>query len=1016
MPNYKYNFPSAVKKKKSLSRLELLKEKRAKNRLRISSSRIDKKRLKSKLAKVGMVVFAFFLVSGIIGGIFFLIYIQGLNSQLPTPEKVFPDRPVASEIYDRLALESPSEGSRLYRLFNEYNSDPVDISQVPEIVKWAFLAAEDIDFYNHPGFDFTAIIRCAFNYIRSPGSICGGSTVTQQLTKITALGNEVALERKIKELLLALKVEQAYDKDQILEMYLRVAPFGSSIYGVKTAANFYFGKEPKDLSLAEASILSAIIQNPVYLSPTLAPDTDVSKVRVKERQLYVLGQLERNIQKINDQIRINLNDPDLPDMLTMEMIEEAKVEELSYRPPIATDKKAGHFVNYVIDQLTSRNYKNNEEPFTLAELQNGGYKIYTTLDYGLQQRAEFYTAKGGNDYQYWNQYNAAIMTTIPSTGQIVTMVGSKSFTGEKEQCDASGNLCKFDPQVNILTSLQSPGSTNKPLGYYLAFKEGKLFTGSLLPDIPVNLRDGAGNLYSPKNWDGGFWGPRISARTALYESRNIPAVIVAEMVGVSNYINTAKEWGYTTYTGSYGQAIILGGADVLPVEHAQAYGVFANGGDFVRLNPILKILDKDGKTIYEATPEKKSIGDPQAIWLLNQAQFNKDGFSWDGREIAGKTGTSEDNKDSWFIVYSPDFVTLAWSGNNNNDPINQQFGWSINVIQPWLKEYMREIGQSKYFSAKSSFQRPGFVYQGGGNCNDKGECLGIEPGWLIQDRTPPFDNKLVKSTVCKEQKDKLARPIDIAIGMAEEAEFIYYVMPVQSLQEQLNTYMSTKVGYVNGAPTEFCNIDRTGGVTGPFFPSFSGTISGININIKGSVFTTVEGGSISSLSFSLSSQSIPSCTTTSYSSFDITCNISSLNLNSGEIELKATAKDTSNYTNTKSINVNLSSGISFNSLPPSALQYGVNVGPACSSGTCQYSIGISYSGEWTLSNIQAWQIRNNGSPTLIQNLGNPNTTFNWGGAILPPAGTDSYIFYITAKTQTGGNFRSSNSSVINVSF
>lgn len=1003
---------------------------------------------KKKFVKVLLVIFGVFIFVAFAGGIILFSELQKMNNEIPTPDKVFPTVPLASEIFDRLAADGGS-GTRLYRVFNEYNSDKVNIVEIPEHVKWTFLAAEDVDFYNHGGFDLAAIIRCGFSYIKSSEVTCGGSTITQQLTKITALKDEVGLTRKIKELLLSIKVEQSSTKDEILEMYLRVTPFGSNIYGIKTAANFYYGKEPKDLTLAEATVLAGIIQNPSRLSPTLGVDqeevfcrvkdgfiqdsenyaelTDFSSItdphgnevikaqRYKCRQLYILGQIEEKIQKINDQTRINKNDPALEDVFTPDIIEQARREELKFREPIATDKKAGHFVDYVLGELQTRNYYKGERPFELSELQTGGFRIYTTMDYGLQQIAEGYANIGGENYKGYYMHNVAFMTTTPSNGQIITMAGSKSYYGTKEGCDANEENCLYDPQVNILTSLQSPGSTNKPMGYYLAFKEGKLFPGSLLPDIPVSITDPNGTAYEPRNWDSQFKGLNYSVRNALRDSRNIPAVAVVENVGINNYVENAKKFGYTTYTSTYGPAVILGGVDIKPLEHVQAFGIFANNGDLVRLDPILKITDNDGNLIYEASPAPEKVADEQAVYLLNQTLSNLDGFSWDGREISAKTGTSQENKDSWFSVWSPDFVTVAWGGNNNNVPIDQYSGWSINVIQPWLKDYMRDIGESPYFNAKRAFTRPGFVYQGGGGCTDN-KCLGIASDWLIQDRTPPHDRERVTVRVCKDQRTRIARPIDELVGMAEDAVFDKYIAQPASWQQfidkyLMNAYNSNKDANVpNGGPIEPCTIDRTGGATGPFFASLSASLNGSNINIKGGAFSTT--GIVTSVGFTLGGITIPACApaAASFQSFDITCDISGMALSSGSSNLVGIVDNDLGDSNSRIVVVDIPSGLSFSSAPPTSLEHGVNVGLLCSSGTCQYDFRISYSQFWSISGIQLWVVKNGGSQLLLKNFIGVNDFYRWGSTVTDPgAGAqDTYTFFITASTSTGGNLRSPN--------
>ena len=854
-----------IKKKNIISRVEIAE----KNKLNSKRPRVKKQNyseLKSnlgtrvkkstersiflkKLSKVLVIFIGIFVFIGIILVIWGITYLNRLTAELPSPDKPFRNQPTPSVIYDRKSLKEG--GTELYKIIGEVNSDTVDIGSIPEYVKWAFLAAEDIDFYSHYGYDLQGIVRCGISYIMNPSNICGGSTITQQLIKTTALSSEVKLERKIKELFLSTKVEQEYDKSTILQMYLQVAPFGSNIVGIETASHFYFRKKPSELTLAQGAVLASIVQSPAYLSPTkpVNGDTVQSQKDLKERQLYVIAQMEKYKDHINSQDKRNKGDNNIPDIITDEMLQKARDEELKYSTPIASDKKAGHFVDFVMSELLSENYKNYEEPFTLDDLQNGGYKIYTTLDYELQKIAEN-TVKDsasiaelglyGIDEQgaRLNMHNSALMTLIPKTGEIITMAGSKDFNGESEGCDENGQKCMFNGEVNILNTLQSPGSTNKPLAYYLAYSQGKLAPGSNLPDVPLKLGE-----YEPKNWDGQFKGPKLTAKEALRSSRNIPALIAGELAGIENYISTALDFGYTSYEGSYGPSVVLGGATVYPIEHAQAYAVFANGGDFVKYESVLKILDKEGNLVYEAKPEAKRVGDPQAVYLLNQTLYNlNDGrfdISWDGRAVAGKTGTSESAIDNWLVMYSPDFVTLGWAGNNNNDPLVEQYGYPTYTVSPWLKDYMSKIGGYEYFSKKSNFEAPAYVYYGSGCSDNKGCVNSAGSDWLIQDKLPPIYVYGSEIEICTDQTDKKARPIDIALGYSKKIKVETYQMPVSSWQKFLDTYLiDKKIPF--GNITEECDIsraDKNGGhAINLFSPLNYSEIGNGKITIEGSTY------------------------------------------------------------------------------------------------------------------------------------------------------------------------------------
>lgn len=988
------------------SRMEIVKANKNK---KVNTKRLAKRiKLGKRFKKVLLVLAGVFFIAMIIGVIALLTILQDVSKKLPSPDKVFPEVNLATEILDRKGLEEGSSSTTLYRLYGEENSDKVDLEDIPEVVKASFLAAEDDNFFNHNGYDPQGLVRC-FIIVATNSGFCGSSTITQQLIKLTTKDNSVSLDRKIREILMAIRVEDSYSKDQILEMYLRVTSFGSNLVGIKSASEFYFykdpaspelgGKEPQDLNLVQAAILAAIVQNPSALSPTVSLlDQESAHEQLTQRINYIFDQMESKLDLINYQLKKDKGDLDAADPITLEMIEEARNSDWksTLRPPVFTDKKAGHFVDYVTDQLLKRNYKNGEEPFTLNDLQTGGYKIYTTLDYDMQKIAERYVQEAGDAYKGYGMNNAALMTTQPSTGQILVMVGSKNFYGQDEGDGCLENIenCVFNPQVNILNTPQSPGSTNKVMGYYLAYKSGKLSPGSVLPDIPIKI-----GSYEPKNWNSSFSGPHQSAREMLRQSKNLPALHVVQLDGVDNYVKTAQEWGYSTYNGDYGPSVILGGADVLPVEHAQAFSVFANGGDWVQLDPIIKILDKDGKVIYEAKPERKALGDQQAVYLMNQSLYKLDTLgntiAWDDRDIAGKTGTSEDNRDNWLVEWSPDFVTLGWGGNNNNVPMDPNNAYPGIIVIPWVKNFMNEVSSFPYFTAKTPFNRPGFVFQGGGSndCNDKGECQGIASDWLIQGREPAkgdFTRK--KVLVCADQQDRVARDVDKALGLAIEKEFIYYKNVVQEYQGFLDEYVKEKNGIPNGGPTEECNIPR-GNTSGPLFniSSVSAT-STSNLNIKGKIVTLE--GEVSYAKFLLNGQELNCDPISNFNSFDINCDISGFD--NGVHQFSAKAKDnTFPEENTlPAININVTDGnttSSHFSITGNAL---IN------------RIIISYS--WgSLTNAQICLSKDGGAENC-SNL-SPANGSNWS---YDAGGDGNYSVYIKGNTSSGvGSIRSTTESV-----
>ncbi|MCA9378970.1 penicillin-binding protein [Candidatus Dojkabacteria bacterium] len=1022
-----------------LSRLELAMQNSPRNQVKNFWKKHKGKGMnpatRKKMKKVLLLLGGLFLIAGAIGGLWFFSYLQKLDSELPSVEDPFGSKEIASVIYDRNGVE-------LYKLFDEYNRDPLNIDEIPNQVKWAFLAAEDIDFYTHQGFDPVAIIRCAVVNVRAGGVACGGSTITQQVVKITTDSSEQKIERKLKELLYAIKIEQAYTKDEILQLYLMVAPFGSNIYGLTAASEFYFGKEPKDLTIAEAAILASIVQSPYYLSPTQGPDLEKDGVvttaaeRVKERQEYVLGQLRAYKDKINAQNRVNLDDQEADDLFSDEIIDEALAQELNYRAPIATDKKAGHAVDYAIERLLSGNYRNGEEPFLYQDLQTGGYHIYTTIDYDVQQIAESSTkaavAAQGATYNF---NNAAVITTQPSTGEIIAMSGSKDYYGESVGCDADGKNCLFDPQVNIMNTRQSPGSSTKPYGTYEAYSEGKLFYGSLLPDVPVDIGGG----YTIKNWNGSYFGitDKTTAGQMLRDSRNLPAIFVLETIGLQKFLDTMTAFGYTTYGDStqFGPSVILGGADIYGIEHAQGYGVFANGGELVKSEIISRIEDRDGNVIYEHKPAPVKVADERAVYMLNETLLNNAFVSWDGRQVSAKSGTSEDNKDLWMVLYSPDFVTVAWSGNNNNAPTSlNSFG--VTAVNPWVKAYMAQIGSSfPYFSGQTPFSRPGGIV-GGGGCS--GECIGSFSGLVSGSRLEgvdyAVDNIRKKVRVCTDQPNKLARPIDEALGLAQDLVAVQYISPAPSYQQFIDKYLQDQAnqgkGVPNGGPTAYCDIDRTGaGISGPFFAPLSVTnpiaTGGGSIRISGGAYSMDVSRTIDTVQFywdcngsgvaCTAAKSLGAPVSVVDGKFDVTYNIPAAYTEPGQYSVVGIATDDNGNTGRKVVTTVLISyvdpNISFTFDDPSPWMYGVTVGGGQSTRIRMSTGGANLPAG---STVLLFVRKDGGAWSVAGNMtgAGANWQLNWDGGTLVTNANSTFQFYAVAWISGSTGVLTSSSSAV----
>ncbi len=613
-----------------------------------------------------------------------LKYLQNVSKDLPSPDKPFGRKQTATEIYDR-------NGELLYRVFDNEDRDPVDLETIPPQIIWTYLAAEDLRFFEHQGVDLEALARCSFRYLEERTIVCGGSTITQQLIRKTALTDEVAIARKIKEMLLALKIEQVRSKEEILEMYLTVVPSGSNIYGVTRASKFYFGKAPEELSLGEMAVLASIPQNPSILSPTKSTNPEISKELLESRKNYVLNQIESNLDFINNNL-IEIYGPDT-ELFTKDMIEIARKEEIAYQDP-SFRINAPHFVFYALEQLQKNGY-NDGKPLTLEQIETEGLRIHTTLDMDYQRIAESQVKKAVSTYgKQFGADNAAMVVLNPKNGDVLAMVGSYDYFGKAspEGCQIGLN-CRYEPQVNVPDTLQAYGSTLKPMIYYNAFMRGIMTPETLVYDAPITI-----GKYTPKNYDGQFSGLH-PYRYMLVQSRNIPAIILLEKIGYTSLIEQMKTWGYTTMNNpnGYGLSLAVGGGELKLIEHAQGYAVFANNGKFTQHEVISKIVDRNGEILYEHQPKTTQVADPRGVYLVNDIlNGNKGGpgFSFDGRDMAGKTGTSEDQTETLYIGYSPEIVVAGMLINNDNTPMRYGATGQTSV-RPWVGEYL-QLASSKY--------------------------------------------------------------------------------------------------------------------------------------------------------------------------------------------------------------------------------------------------------------------------------------------------------------------------------
>jgi 1A family penicillin-binding protein len=616
-----------------------------------------------------LIGFIFILI--IAGGLFGIGAFAWLSRGLPNPNQLM-ERQIAqsTKILDRTGEHI------LYEIHGDEKRTLVSLNEIPEYLKWATISIEDKDFYKHKGFSLWAIFRTAVTNVLF-GRKAGGSTLTQQLIKNAVLTTQKTYTRKIKELIMAYRVEKKFSKDEILQMYFNEIPYGSTAYGVEAASQRYFGKSVKDINLAEAAILAALPQAPSRYSPYGS-----NKDLLIERQHYILDKMAEYGH------------------ITKEEAEAAKTMELKFKEP-SENIIAPHFVMHIKEMLS--------EKYGEKTIEQGGLKIYTTLDLYKQKIAEEAVEKWAkkNEEKY-KATNAALVSIDPKTGQVLAMVGSRDYFNDD-----------IDGQVNIATSPRQPGSSMKPLVYAATFIKGYT-PDTILYDVVTNFSNNQNEPYEPHNYDNEEHGP-VTIRKALAGSLNIPAVKAIYLAGIDNVLDLADDLGYTTLKdrSRFGLSLVLGGGEVKLLEHTNAYSAFAREGKLHPITVILKIEDKDGKVIEEFKEKReKKVLEPMVARLINDilsdnaarayAFGENNWLTLGSRPVAAKTGTTNDYRDAWTIGYTPSIVTGVWVGNNDNSPMKRGAAGGT-VAAPIWHEYMdRVLGDTpiEYFK-KAEIQKTG---------------------------------------------------------------------------------------------------------------------------------------------------------------------------------------------------------------------------------------------------------------------------------------------------------------------
>lgn len=606
---------------------------------------------------------------------------------LPSPARLSSSEAlsVSTQIFDR-------NGELLYEVFADENRTPINLEDLPPYVAQATISIEDKNFYNHFGLDFVGITRALFNTFVNQ-RLQGGSTLTQQLVKVSLLTNERTWERKAKEAILTIGTEIMYSKDEILEMYLNHIPYGGTAWGIEAAAQTFFAKSAKDLTLAEASYLAGLPQSPTRYSP-FGNNPELGK----NRQAEVLRRMTEDGK------------------ITQEQADEAAQEELKFAQK-RFSIQAPHFVFFVRDQLV--------EEYGQSMVERGGLRVTTTLDMELQNVVQASVSAEVSKLARARVSTGATLVTTPKTGEILAMVGSRDYF------DATS-----EGQINMTTRLRQPGSSIKPLNLATALQIRRATLGTVLLDIPTCFQAVGQAEYCPRNYDNSFRGP-VNMRQALANSYNIPAVKLLAMNSLESFIATSSALGISSFTQpeNYGLSLSLGAGEVTMTDMATAFGTLANQGVKVPTISILKIETYTGEVLYQADvedraeqveaiqflspgtdagerpiPELKISQDQDEIYRVldeevaylvtdvmadNQARAPAFGTNSQlnirGEKVAAKTGTTNDLRDNWTVGFTPDYLTISWVGNTDNSPMNQSLVSGVTGAAPIWNSVMTWI-------------------------------------------------------------------------------------------------------------------------------------------------------------------------------------------------------------------------------------------------------------------------------------------------------------------------------------
>ena len=626
--------------------------------------KIDKAKI-----KIGWKYPALFLLTLLITGLLLWMY-ERIFSDLPNINEIYNPPKLSTKVYDR-------RGILLYQFYENEDRSWVNLGQIPQNLISATLAIEDKDFFKHHGLSIRGIMRAAIFNFRNTGEkkLRGGSTISQQLVKNVFFDGEKSWERKIKEAVLTIMLENKLSKNEILERYFNQVPYGGNIYGVAEAAKRYLGKKVEELNLAEAAFLAGLPAAPSSYSPFSEDGYRLAK----SRQEHVLNEMV--VAKLLDS-----KEAETAKNIEIKIIEEKR------------DILAPHFVFYI---------KNYLEKLGFTEVGRRGLKVITSLDYEIQKEAERIIREEVAKASRLKITNGASVVLDVKTGDILALVGSKDYFAT----DIDG---KFDVATQ---GLRQPGSSIKPINYLLALKRGKNLWETI-EDKPISYKIPGQKNYSPQNYTGKYLGT-VTLRTALASSLNIPSVKLLNENGVEKMIDLAEDMGITTWTerSRFGLSLALGAGEVKIIEMAEAYSIFANLGEKIEINPILKIDNYLGENIYNKEIRSKEVASEIDTFLINSALADNQArapifgsnslLQIKGKTVAVKTGTTNSLKDNWCIGWTPAYLVAVWVGNNDSSPMSWVASGISGATPIWNRTMKSLIDEKK----NENWEIPKTLYQ-----------------------------------------------------------------------------------------------------------------------------------------------------------------------------------------------------------------------------------------------------------------------------------------------------------------